>query len=122
MYIDKLDISLLTMKKYNNTYHSTIKAKPANVKSITYGHLNRENNKEDPKFEVGDHVRVSKYKIFFSKFNTPNWYEETFVIKSVKNTVPQTYFISDLNEEEIVVTFYKKELPKTFKKSLDLIK
>ena len=122
MYIDKLDVSLLTMKKYNNTYHSTIKAKPANVKSITYGHLNRENNKEDPKFEVGDHVRVSKYKIIFSKFNTPNWYEETFVIKSAKNTVPQTYFISDLNEEEIVVTFYKKELQKTFKKSLDLIK
>ena len=43
----------------------------------------------------------------------PNWSEEVFVIKKVKNTVPWTYVIDDLNGEEVIGTFYEKELPKT---------
>ena len=58
MYIDKLaDI----LNKYNNTYHRTIKIKPVDVKSSTYIDFNKENYKEDHKFKVGDHVRISKY-------------------------------------------------------------
>ena len=72
--------------------------------------FNKENNKEGPKFKVGDHVRVSKYKNIFAKGYITNWSEEDFVIKKVKNTVPWTYVISDLNGEEIVGTFYEKEL------------
>ena len=60
MCIDKLDN---IVNKYNNTYHSTIKMKPVNVKSNLYINF----NKEDPKFEVVDYVRLSKYKIIFVK-------------------------------------------------------
>ena len=74
--------------------------------------FNKENNKEGPKFKVGDHVRVSKYKNIFAKGYITNWSEEDFVIKKVKNTVPWTYVISDLNGEEIVGTFYEKKIQK----------
>ena len=43
----------------------------------------------------------------------PNWSEEVFIIKKVKNTVPWAYVINDLNCEEITGTFYEKELRKT---------
>ena len=70
-YIDKLDD---IVDEYNNTYHRTIKMRPVDVK--------------DPNFKVGDHVRISKYKNFFAKGYTPNWSQEVFVIKKVKNAVP----------------------------------
>ena len=72
----------------------------------------KEVNDNDPKLNVGDHVRISKYKIIFSKSYTPNWSEEVFVIKKIKNTVPWTNVIDDLNGEEITGTFYEKELEK----------
>ena len=59
--------------------------------------------KKNPKFKVGDHVRISKYKNIFAKGYAPNWSEEIFVIKKVKNTVPWTYVINDLNGEEITI-------------------
>ena len=88
VYIDKLiDI----VHEYNSTYHKTIKMKPVDVKDNTYIdsmelhsaglHFNK-----DPKFKVGDHVRISKYKNIFSKGYTPNWSDKLFVIKKVKNT------------------------------------
>ena len=61
MDIDKLDH---IVNKFNNTYHSTIKMKPIDVTSSTYIDFNKENNKEDPKFEVGDYVRISHIKTF----------------------------------------------------------
>ena len=110
VYIDKLnDI----VDEYNNTYHTTIKMKPINVKDNTYINTDKEINNKDPKFKVGDHVRISKYKNIFAKGYTPNRSEEIFVIKKVKNTVPWTYVINDLNDEEITGTFYEKELQKT---------
>ena len=57
VYIDKLDD---IVNKYNNTYHSTIKIKPVDVKSSTYIDFNKENNKEGLRFKVNDHVRISK--------------------------------------------------------------
>ena len=66
---------------------------------------------KNPKFKVGDHVRISKYKNVFAKGYTPNWSEEIFVSK-IKNTVPWTYGISDLNGERITGSFYEKELQK----------
>ena len=65
-------------------------------------------NNQNLKFEVGDHVRISKYKSIFAKGYNPNWSEEVFVIKEVKNTVPWTYAINDLNGEQIIGTFYEK--------------
>ena len=57
---------------------------------------------------VGDHVRISKYKNIFAKGCTQNQSEEVFVIKKVKDTVPWTYNINDLNDDEIIGTFYEK--------------
>ena len=87
--------------------------KPIEVKDNTYIDSIKEMNDKGRKFKVGDHVRISKYKIIFAKGYTLNWSEEVFVIKEVKNTVPWTYVINDLNGEEIIGTFYKKELQKT---------
>ena len=91
--------------------------KPADVKSSIYIDFNKENNKEGPKFKFGDHVRISKYKSIFAKCYVPNYSEEVFVIKKVKNTVSWTSVISDLNGEEIVGTFYKNNCRKHMKKS-----
>ena len=110
VYIDKLDD---TVNEYNNTYHRTIKMTPVDVKDNTYIDFKKEVNDKDPKFKVGDHVRISKYKNIFAKGYTPNWSEEVFVIKKVKNTVPWTYVINDLNAEEIIGTYYEKELQKS---------
>ena len=103
VYIDKLDD---IVDEYNNTYHTTIKMKPADVKDNTYINADKEINNKDPKFKVGDRVRISKYKNIFAKGYMPNWSEEVFVIKKVN-------VINDLNGEEIIGTFYEKELQKT---------
>ena len=85
MYIDRLDD---TVNKYNNTYPSTIKMKPVDLKSSTYIDSSKEIDEEDPKFKITDIVRISKYKNIFAKGYVPNWSEEVFVIKKVKSTVP----------------------------------
>ena len=95
VYIDKLDD---IVNEYNNTYHRTIRMKLVYIKDNTYIDSNKEVNDKDPKFKVGDHVRISKYKNIFAKGYTPNWSEEVFVSK-IKNTVPWTYVINDLNGE-----------------------
>ena len=87
--------------------------KPVDVKYDTYIDFKKDVNDEDPKFKVVDHIRFSKYKNIFAKGYTPNWSEEVFVIKKVKNRVPWTYVIKDLNGEEIIWTFYEKKLQKT---------
>ena len=68
--------------------------KPADVKSHTYIEFNKENDKEDPKFKVGDLVRISKYETISVKGYTPDYSEEVFVIKKVRNTVPGTYSVA----------------------------
>ena len=115
VYIDKLDN---IVNEYNNKYHRTIKTKLVDAKDNTYIdstelHSNKKVNDKDHKFKVGDHIRISKYKSIFAKGYTPNWSEEVFVIKKVKNRVPWIYVINDLNGEEINGTLYEKELQKT---------
>ena len=68
--------------------------------------------KKNPKFKVGVYVRISKYKNIFAKGYMPNWSEEVFVIKKIKNTIPWTYVNNDLNSEEIIGTFYEKRITK----------
>ena len=96
--------------------------KTINVKTITYINSGKEINDKDPKFKIGDIVRISKYKNIFAKGYVPNWSEEVFVIKKVKSTVPWTYVIIDLKEDKIVGTFYEKSCKKQIKKSLELKK
>ena len=108
--------------KYNNTYHSSIKMKPKDVTDDSFVEYNEESNKKDPKFKIGNHVRISKYKNIFAKGYTPNWGEEIFVVKKIKNTVPRTYVINDLNGEEITGSFYERELQKTDQKKISIEK
>ena len=89
--------------------HRTIKMKP----DIDF---KKEVNNKDPKFKIDDHVRISKYKNIFAKGYMPNWSEEIFMISKIKNTVSWTYIINDLHGEEIIGTFYEKELKKTNQK------
>ena len=118
-YIDKSDN---IVNEYNNTYRRTIKMKPVDVKDNTYIDFEKEVNDKDPKFKVGDNISIPKYKNIFAKGCIPNWSEEVFIIKKVKNTVPWTYVINDLNGEEIIGTFYEKELQKTNKKEFRIEK
>ena len=119
VYIDKLDD---IVDEYNNIYHRIIKIKPFDVKDNTYIDFEKEVNDKNPKFKVGDHVRTSKYKNIFAKGYMPNWSEEVFIINKIKNTVPWTYIINDLNGEEITGTFYEKELKKTNQKEFRIEK
>ena len=72
VYLDKLDD---IVRKYNNTYHTSIKIKPVDVKDNTYIDFKKESNDKDPKFKLGNHVRISKYKNIFAKGYVPNWSE-----------------------------------------------
>ena len=107
VYNDKLDDII---HKYNNKKHRTIKMKPIDVKGNTYINFGKEVNDNDPKFKVDDYVRILKNKNIFAKSYTPNWSEEVFVIKEIKNAVPWTYVINDFNCEKIIGTFYENEL------------
>ena len=105
------DVLYDIVNKYNNnTVHKTIKMKPIDITNDSYAEYNENPNKKDPKFKVGVYVRISKYKNIFAKVYTPNWSEEIFVISKIKNTVLWTYLINDLNGEEIIGSFYEKEL------------
>ena len=79
-------------------------------------------NEKDPKFKVGDRVRISKYKNIFAKGYTPNWSEEVFVVSKIKNTVPWIYVVSDFNGEEITESFFGKELQKTSQEKFSIEK
>ena len=95
------------------TVHRTIKTKPINVTSDSYLEQSEYSNKKEPRFRVGDRVRISKYKKIFANEYSQNWSEEVFVVSKIKNTVPWTYTISDLNGEPIARSFYEKEFQKT---------
>ena len=110
------------VNKCNNTVHRTIKMKPINVTDDSFAECNEDSNKRNPKFKVGDHVRISKYKNIFAKGYAPNWSEEIFVIKNVKNIVQWIYVINDLNGEEITGRFYEKRIAKTNQKEFRIKK
>ena len=105
--------------KYNNTVHRTIKMKPIDVTGNSSAEYNENSNKKDPKFKIGDRVRISKYKNIFAKGYASNWSEEAFVVNKIKNTVPWTYVVSDVNGEKIIGCFYEKELQKTSQENLE---
>ena len=110
VYYDVLDD---VVNKYNNTKHSSIKMKP-----IDDGDNNKrvyidEHNEKDSRFKVGDRVRISRYKNIFAKGYTPNRSKEIFIVDKINDTVPYTYNLKDLNDEEIIGSFYDKELQKS---------
>ena len=82
VYFDVLDD---IVDEYNNAYHKTIKMNPIDVKDDSFAEYNEESNEKGPKFTVGDHVRISKYRNIFSKAYVPNGSEEIFI--GIKITV-----------------------------------
>ena len=109
VYYDVLDD---VVNEYNNTKHSTIKMKLIDFKNNKRVYID-EHNEKDGRFKVGDRVRISKFKNIFTKGYTPNWSSETFIVDKINDTVPYTYNLKDLNDEEIIGSFYDKELQKT---------
>ena len=109
VYYDVLDD---VVNKYNNTKHSTIKMKPIDVKNNKRVYID-EHNEKDSKFKVGDRVRISRCKNIFAKGYAPNWSSEIFIVDKINDTVSYTYNLKDLNDEEIIGSFYDKELQKT---------
>ena len=110
VYYDVLDD---VVNKYNNTKHSTIKMKPIDVGDNNKRVYIDEYNEKDSRFKVGDRVRISRYKNIFAKGYTPNLSKEIFIVDKINDTVPYTYNLKDLNDEEIIGSFYDKELQKS---------
>ena len=116
MYIDKLDD---IVNEYNDTYHSTIKMKPVDVKSSTYIDSSKEINDEDPKPKIGDNLRISIYENIFAKGYVPNQSEEVLWLKILKTLCRGQMLLVILKEKNFLFEigmFYEKELQKTNQK------
>ena len=101
------------VNEYNITKHNTIKMKPKNVKNDSKKVYIDEYNKKDSRFNVGDRVRIFKFKNIFAKGYTPNWSREIFIVDKINDTVPYTYNLNNLNGKEIIGGFYDRKLQKT---------
>ena len=88
------------VSEYNNTKRSTIKMKPIDVKNNKRVYID-EHNKKSARFNVGDRVRISKFKNTFAKGYTPNWSTEIFIVDKINDTVPYTYNIENLNVKKL---------------------
>ena len=109
VYYDALDD---LVNKYNNTKHSTIKMKPIDVKNNKRVYID-EHNEIDSRFKVSDRVRIYKFKNIFTKGYAPKWSIEIFIVDKINDTVPHTYNLKNVNDEEIIGSFYDRELQKT---------
>ena len=101
VYYDVLDN---VVNKYNNTKHSTIKMKPIDVGNNKRVCIDEHNEKRS-RLKVGHRVKISKFKNIFAKGYTLNWSSEIFIVDKVNDTVPYTYHLKDLNDEEIIGSF-----------------
>ena len=110
------------VNEYSNIKHSIIKMKPKDVKNDTTKSNAIARNKrvyidehkeKSARYNVGDRVRITKFKNIFAKGYTPNWSREIFIVNKINDTVPYTYNLKDLNDEEIIGSFYDRELQKT---------
>lgn len=105
--------------EYNNTVHKTTGFKPSKVNrnnakhilNFAYSNIKKMDPKKS-KFQLGDYVRISKYRHIFSKKYTPNWSNEIFTIGKIQNTYPKTYIIQDSRGQNVLGGFYEFELQK----------
>ena len=116
VYIDKLDDKV---NKYRNTYHRTIKMEPVDVKPSIYIDFNKDNNKEGPKFNFGENMKISKC---FAKCYVPYWPEEVLRLKKLKMLHHGHIFSVILTEKKLLERFTKKSCKKQVKKMLELTK
>ena len=86
--------------------------KPIDIKVNKRVYIDEHNEKRS-RFKVADRVRISKFKNIFAKGYTPSWSTEIFIVDKINDTVPYTYNLKDLNDEEITGSFYDRELQKS---------
>ena len=113
VYYDVLDD---IVNEYNNTKHNAIKMKPKEVENNNKRVYIDEHNEKRSRFKAGDRVRISKFKNIFAKGYTPNWSREIFILNKINDTVPYTYNIKDLNDEEIIVSFMTENYKRVYYK------
>ena len=101
------------VNKYSNTKHNPIKIKPIDVGDNNKRAYIAQHDEKDSKCKVGNRVRISKFKNIFAKGNAPNWSSEIFIVDKVNDTLPYTYNLIDLNDEEVIGSFYDRELQKS---------
>ena len=106
------DVSDAVVNEYNNTKHYTIKMKQKDVRDNKRVCID-EHNEKDSRFKIGDRARISKFKNIFAEGYTPNWSKEIFIVNKINDTGPHTYNLKDLNDEEIIGSFYDRELQRT---------
>ena len=116
-----IDVLPDLVEDYNNTVHSSTKLTPTEASKKenelkVWRNLYPDRYKTsrlNPKFSVGDEVRVSRKKAVFEKGYTTRWSNEIFTIKEIRETDPITYKLEDLEGKEIKGFFYAEELQKT---------
>lgn len=113
-----IDIIQDLVTKYNNTKHRTTGMKPVDVNVDNQWEIRSKlqqlpTNVPEPKFQLNDHVRISKFKTIFEKGYTPNWTTEVFTIRKVQRTIPPTYLLKDYRGQNIAGSFYEFELLKS---------
>lgn len=115
-----IDILKKVIYEYNDSYHSTIKMKPRDVNKKaekilleTVFKYSLPDFVKHSKFKIGDRVRIASEKYTFRNKYKNNWSREIFIVTRVVNTDPVTYKVKDLNEEDIIGSFYEQELKKT---------
>lgn len=114
-----IDVLQNMVKNYNETVHSSIKMTPIeaskkeNENRVWINLYGFPKPGQEPKFSVGDKVRITKKKKTFEKGYTPRWTEEVFEITEVQYTNPPTYKLKDWKGEKIIGSFYELELQKT---------
>ena len=109
VYIDKLDD---IFNKYDNTYHRTIKMEPVDLKSNTYINSSKEINDKDPKFKIGDTVRISKYKNIFTKGHVLNWLKKFLCLKNLNKLCHGHILLLILTEKILLERFTKENWEK----------
>ena len=109
VYYDVLDD---VVNECNNTRHNTIKMRPKDVRDNKRVYIDEHNGKNS-RFKVSDRIRISKFKNIFARGYTSNWSRDMFIVNKINDTVPYTYNLKDLNGEEIIGSFYDRELQKT---------
>ena len=121
LYIDRLDG---IVNKYNNTYHRTIKMKPVEVKPSIYNDFNEKIIRKVLNLKLVVILEYQNIKIFLQKVAFQIYLKKFLWLQKLKILYrgPWTYVISDLNGEEIVLIFHKKELRKTNRKEFREIK
>ena len=112
VYLMNFLVFLVMYHENNSLYHRIFKMKSVDINSSTYIDFDKEKTEKGPKFELGSHVRISRYKKM-QKIKLQTGLKTFLLSRKAKNTLPWTYVMRYPNGEEIYGTIYEKVLQKT---------